>query len=183
MHIAFFIALLGCGTTSSAESPSTPKADAPENPAPAAQPEPAPSVDARVALVAPEVVQQAMQDASGHVRVFNFWATWCQPCIAELPHLETMSKEYEDIEVLLVSLDHRAIGAPRVKAFLEKRGHALQSFMLDTEDPAIAMQELYPDFPGAIPITLIFDGDGDLSKAYHRGVSEEDLRKAIDAAR
>ena len=129
-----------------------------------------------------DVVQLSQLYGKGPI-VINFWATWCQPCITELPHLEAVSKEYEDIEVLLVSLDHRAIGAPRVKAFLEKRGHSMQSFMLDAEDPAAAMLELYPDFPGAIPITLIFDGDGDLSKAYHRGVSDEDLRKAIYAAR
>lgn len=174
MHTALLFALLGCGTTATAERPEPAPSPAPTAPARA---------ESRVAMASVDTLREAMEDASGHVRIFNFWATWCQPCIAELPHLEAIGKEYPDIEVILVSLDHRVIGAPRVKGFLEKQGHSLQSFMLDAEDPAVAVQELYPEFPGAIPITLVYDADGDLSKAYHRSVSLADLRKAVDEAR
>lgn len=141
-----------------------------------------PATEARVAKASPDTVRAALTAASGHVRVFNFWATWCQPCIVELPHLARLQKERPEVEVMLVSLDHVSIGTGPVLGFLKSRELYLQSFMLDAEDPAMAMSEVYHDFPAAIPVTLVIDAQGEISKAFHRGVTYADLTEAVDEA-
>ncbi|MCO4744452.1 MAG: TlpA family protein disulfide reductase [Proteobacteria bacterium] len=179
MHTLLVLSMLACGTST---TETVQIVEPSEEPAPAAEPtalEEAPAV----AKVAPDALREVLFKSSGHVRVFNFWATWCQPCIAELPHLARLQAEYPEVEVVLVSLDHRSIGTPRVSGFLKSRGLPLASLMLDAEDPAAAMGEVYGDFPGAIPVTLVVDGDGDLSKAFHRAVTYADLETAVGEAR
>lgn len=174
MHTLLLLALLGCGSA-------TPSADPAPTPSPA-PPAPVAEVEVRVAKANVDTVRAMIEKASGHVRVFNFWATWCQPCIAELPHLVKLQKEYPDVEVVLISLDHPSIGTGPVTGFLKAQQLPLQSFMLDADDPAMAMVEVYPDFPAAIPVTLVIDADGDLSMAYHRGVTYADLTTAVNDA-
>ena len=176
--IPFILCLAACGT--SEPSAATKPASAPAVEAPAENE--TQKGASRVALIAPDQLTDILGKESGRVRVFNFWATWCQPCIAELPHLSEVASRHPEAEVLLVSLDHRAVGTPRVKAFLDKQGLSMQSFMLDAEDPASAMLEVYDDFPGAIPITLVMDSSGELHKAFHRAITAEELSEAIQNA-
>lgn len=52
-------------------------------------------------------LEPLLNTESDTIYVVNFWATWCAPCVEELPHFETLNRQYDDrsIEVILVSLD------------------------------------------------------------------------------
>jgi thiol-disulfide isomerase/thioredoxin len=92
---------------------------------------------------------------SESVQVVNFWATWCAPCIKELPYFEELNKQ-ENIEVLLVSLDFPKHKQKRLIPFLEK--HKLQSKVvhLDDEDENYWINEISTIWSGALPATLIY---------------------------
>jgi thiol-disulfide isomerase/thioredoxin len=61
-----------------------------------------------------------------NVRLFNVWATWCAPCIAEFPELVATSRRFDmrNFEFISISMD-KMEDAPKAKAFLEKRGAGL----------------------------------------------------------
>jgi len=93
--------------------------------------------------------------------VVNFWATWCAPCVKELPHFETLYKNYKanDVEVLLVSLDFPNQYDKKLKPFIVK--HDLQSKVLVLND--VYMNTWIPkvneNWDGAIPVTIIYNKD------------------------
>ncbi|HKK74350.1 MAG TPA: TlpA disulfide reductase family protein [Saprospiraceae bacterium] len=98
--------------------------------------------------------------------VINFWATWCQPCIEEMPYFEQLHEEFSEdkVRVILVSLDFEKDVEPRLIPFLEEK--QLQS------DVALLLDGKYndwidrvePTWDGAIPVTLIYKGD---EKRFH----------------
>lgn len=92
---------------------------------------------------------------SESVQVFNFWATWCAPCIKELPYFEELNKN-KNIEVILVSLDFPKHKQKRLIPFVEK--HKLQSRVvhLDDEDENYWINDINTTWSGALPATLIY---------------------------
>lgn len=76
----------------------------------------------------------SLGDASGRVVLLNFWASWCQPCIEELPALERLATREADRGLLLLTINFRQ-GERSVSRFLERHGFALP-VLLDTDGAA-----------------------------------------------
>src|SRR6266487_4371851 len=66
-------------------------------------------------------LQRAIHEA-GSVKVINFWATWCAPCVKEMPYFEKLNQENKNVKVLLVSMDYDLDPNPnKVKTFVERK--------------------------------------------------------------
>jgi thiol-disulfide isomerase/thioredoxin len=92
--------------------------------------------------------------------VVNFWATWCAPCIEELPYFEALTKENMDkpLRVLLVSLDFRKQLKSRLLPFLKQREIQSRVLVLDDPDANSWIDQVDPAWSGAIPATLVYRG-------------------------
>jgi len=98
------------------------------------------------------------------VHVINFWATWCKPCIKELPYFEQLHHNYKDknVEVSLVSIDMENQIESHLKPFLKK--HNLQSrllLLLDSKrnEWMVKVDEMWS---GGIPVTVIYNKEDKL---------------------
>jgi thiol-disulfide isomerase/thioredoxin len=101
------------------------------------------------------------QEASETIYVLNFWATWCKPCVKELPYFEQLHKNYKgkNVEVVLVSLDFPKHIEKQVIPFIKK--HDLQSeiVLLDDPDANTWIPKVSEQWTGAIPATLFLSGN------------------------
>jgi len=89
------------------------------------------------------------------VYVINFWATWCAPCVKELPHFEELNAINDDnVEVLLVTLDFERDMERRVKPLIEKKGLKSKIVMLDDPQQNRWIDLVDPSWSGTIPATL-----------------------------
>lgn len=93
--------------------------------------------------------------------VVNFWATWCAPCIKEMPHFEKLYANYKDknVEVLLVSLDFPFQYDKKLKPFLKEKKIQSKVVVLDDPDMNTWMPKVSKEWTGAIPITIIYNKD------------------------
>jgi len=93
--------------------------------------------------------------------VVNFWATWCGPCVKELPYFEKINKEYADknVEVLLVSLDFPKQMEKKLIPFIEKKNLQSKVDLLDDVNEDVWIKDIDKNWSGAIPVTIIYNKD------------------------
>lgn len=91
--------------------------------------------------------------------IVNFWATWCKPCIVELPFFEEINQKYsnKNVEVILVSLDFSEHLKTRVIPFIEKHQLLSKIVLLDDTDSNTWIPKVSEKWSGAIPATLIYN--------------------------
>jgi len=87
--------------------------------------------------------------------VVNFWATWCAPCIKELPYFEELNNN-KNIEVILVSLDFPKHKEKRLLPFIQKRQLSSRVILLDDDDENFWINDISSTWSGALPATLIY---------------------------
>jgi len=108
-----------------------------------------------------EMAQEYMDRDDGYTYVINYWATWCGPCVKELPYFEQLLKAYSHYKtkVILVSLDFPKKVDSKLLPFLNK--HNIQSEVVILDDPKsnIWIDKVDLSWEGAIPVTIIYRGE------------------------
>lgn len=103
-------------------------------------------------------VEQFLHSNDSKTYVVNFWATWCAPCIKELPYFEQIQDEYKDeIEVILISLDFPSQYETKLKPFLKEKQLKSKVIVLDDVDMNSWIPKVDSKWDGAIPVTLIYN--------------------------
>lgn len=111
--------------------------------------------------------------------VINFWATWCVPCVAELPHFEDLNEKYKDnkVKVLLVSLDMDKKIESQLIPFIKKRQLKSEVVILRDPDADSWISQIDSSWTGAIPATLIYNKDQ--RKFYEKSFTYDGLEKEV----
>ena len=110
--------------------------------------------------------------------IVNFWATWCKPCIKELPYFEQAQSKYEgDIKVILVSLDFANKLESQLIPFVGEKGLESQVILLDDPYENEWIPKVDSTWSGAIPATLMIDQDKRIF--YEKSFSEDELEVEI----
>ena len=111
--------------------------------------------------------------------VVNFWATWCVPCIKELPYFESLNTNYKnkDVEVILVSLDFPKHYDKKLKPFIKTHNLKSRIVALDDVDSNRWIPKVNEAWSGAIPATLIFNKSK--SEFYERSFNYEELQNEV----
>ena len=91
------------------------------------------------------------------VHIINFWATWCKPCVKELPYMDALNDIYgKDVKVTLVSLDFPRQIESKLIPFMEKNQLKSEIVVLDDGKTNEWINKVDPRWSGAIPATVVF---------------------------
>jgi peroxiredoxin len=130
-----------------------------------------------------------------NVRLFNVWATWCAPCVAEFPELVATARRFDmrNFEFISISMDEMK-DLPKAKVFLERRGAGLsdrlkksvkaegrksKSYIFTGGSMEDLMKTLDPEWPGGIPHTILVDTQGKILWRHSGQVNGDELRAKI----
>lgn len=115
------------------------------------------------------------------LHVVNFWATWCPPCVTELPYFEKMSKEYQGKEVkfILISLDFPSQIESRLIPFLKTNKITADVRVMTDLDYNSWIEKVDGSWQGNIPVTLFFNNARKIKYFHPSELTEKELRDLI----
>ncbi|NNC33256.1 MAG: TlpA family protein disulfide reductase [Croceitalea sp.] len=127
-----------------------------------------------------EGIEPLLNKADGKTYIVNFWATWCKPCIEELPFLEKVYAEQKSngVELVLVSLDMPTMWEKRLVPFVKKNDLKGKVVILDDPNMNEWIPKIDEDWGGGIPATLIYNSNK--RTFFERGFTYNELNEELN---
>ena len=112
-----------------------------------------------VRVIGVEDLKEILSDSTDNLYVINFWATWCGPCVTELPYFQQLSENYsnKNVKFLLVSLDFPSQLESKLIPFLKENKIMLEVVLMSELDYGKWMPMVDENWKGNIPATLVFN--------------------------
>lgn len=113
--------------------------------------------------------------------IVNFWATWCKPCVNELPDFEKIAAEFKNqkVKFLLVSMDFPQQKESKVIPFIKEHQLKSEVVLLFDTNANVWINKVSPKWSGSIPATLIYNKD---FRKFHEGsYTYEELKSIIES--
>lgn len=114
--------------------------------------------------------------------IINFWATWCAPCVAELPEFDAIKKRYatQPVKVLLVSLDFKEDYPYKLARFIERKRLTPEVVWLSETNPNVFIPKIETSWQGSIPATVIVHPGKGYKQFIEGSISERQISKIAD---
>ena len=137
-----------------------------------------------VTVLKPADFNRLKNEAKGKVLVVNFWATWCPPCLKEIPEFVRLDQQYRarGVQVVTISTDEKANLQSAVIPFLKKQKAQFQSFLMESATPQELVDAVDKDWPGTLPATYVFDKAGNVVLAKHGMIQRAELVRKVASA-
>lgn len=127
-----------------------------------------------------EAFEPLLHKGNDTTYVVNFWATWCKPCVKEIPDFMKLAREMKDEKVrfVFVSLDFPGQVDARVNPFIREHGMMEEKvILLNDPDSNSWIEKVNPGWSGAIPATVIYNAD---SRRFVEGsLTYEELKNIL----
>jgi thiol-disulfide isomerase/thioredoxin len=115
-------------------------------------------------------LQALLDQDNDTLYILNFWATWCRPCVAEMPHFDQVQQEMagQKVKVVFLSLDFKSDVESRLVPFLKRK--KLHSTVVFLDEPNLNdwADAVSKEWSGAIPATLFVRNQGGI-RHFHEG--------------
>ncbi len=128
-------------------------------------------------------LKKVIQKEDGKFYVVNFWATWCKPCIEELPAFMAVNETFKNdpnFKMILVSMDNKNLLDTKVKKFIQNNNINVDVYLLDDNK---RMNEWIPDidpnWSGAIPATVFYK-NGKKVKFHELQMTQYELEDIVN---
>jgi peroxiredoxin len=142
-----------------------------------------------------ETAKKLRANASGNVRLINFWSTTCGPCVAEFPDLVDTYRRFQNrsFDMVTISLDpvgdeakvlkflekHHAALSDRTKPAVEKEGRATNNYVFAGENPDLLAEAIDAEWTGAQPHTVLLSPKGEILWRHSGQIEVVELRRQI----
>ena len=125
-------------------------------------------------------LQKLLITKSDRIQVINFWATWCAPCVKEIPLFEKLRTHNSNVDITLVSMDFDLDPDPaKVERFVTRKALKNKVVILAETDPNSWIDKIDKTWSGALPATLIINTQTGKRKLIQKELHEGDLEKLI----
>jgi len=127
-------------------------------------------------------LQHLMEEESPPVHIINFWATWCAPCVKELPFFEKITAEKQPgVQVTLVSLDLDLDPNPeKVYRFIARKNIQSKVVLLDETDPNAWIIKIDSQWSGALPATILINHQTGKRRFIGKALEEGELERFLE---
>lgn len=128
-----------------------------------------------------EKLRVLLTNESKNLRVINIWATWCGPCVAEMPELVNTYRMFKgrDFEMYTISTD-KTENYEKVKTFLQDKSVAINNnYIFESDNKYDLIENFDSEWPGQIPYTVIVEPGGKIVWRNSGGIDFLKFRKAI----
>lgn len=128
-------------------------------------------------------LEKRVYNNSDTTYIVNFWATWCAPCVKELPDFEKINAEYKNkkIIVLLVTMDFKEDLEKKVIPFIKNKDLKSEILLLDESNANYFIPKISNDWTGALPGTLILNNKYNIKNFFEKKLTYEFLKSQIDS--
>jgi thiol-disulfide isomerase/thioredoxin len=127
-------------------------------------------------------LQEFIRQHRGEMLVINVWATWCAPCVEEIPDLTTLSKE-DRVRVVGISIDDEGDVISKVVPFLKKHAVPYPIFVKAGGNDEAFINALNQQWTGAVPVTFVYDSAGKQRTMLVGKQNYVTLHKAVERLR
>ncbi len=131
----------------------------------------------QLAMPDPAGKQHKMSEWQGKVLLVNFWATWCPPCVAEMPELEALQAErgIKGLQIVGIGIDSRS----NIREFAEK--HKITYPLLIGGLQGTDVSRSFGNEAGGLPFTVLIGADGVVKQAYMGRLDLQKVRADLDS--
>lgn len=115
------------------------------------------------------MLSDSLASDSGKMTLLNFYATWCRPCVREIPDLLELQQKHPDkLRLMMVSIDDQNVVENVLPGFLQDKNINFPTWYAYGDKPASSQLifSLYPEWNSSIPLSLLYDGSGNLIQAF-----------------
>lgn len=141
--------------------------------------------NAQVKLLTLSELEQRVARGKDTTYVVNFWATWCGPCVEELPYFERLTSENakKPFKVILMSLDFKSKLKADVEPFVAKHKLKSEVYLVNELDQQKFIDRVDKNWSGALPATLILNSDKKVRAFYEKAFTYDELVKTLENAK
>lgn len=117
-------------------------------------------------------------DSSNHPLIINIWATWCSPCIHEIPYFEKQvaTLKEQKVELILVSVDFKTDYPKKLNSFVKEKNYISKVVWLDETDANYFCPFIDKSWDGNIPVTLMVNNKKNYKMFYGGQLTEPRLK-------
>jgi thiol-disulfide isomerase/thioredoxin len=114
--------------------------------------------------------------------VINFWATFCKPCVDEIPYFQKLVKQYsnKNVKLLLASIDFPEYFPAKIEAFAKKNGFTAEIVWIDEDDPGQFCPKIDANWSGVLPATLFINRKKNYRNFHSQQLSETELKTELE---
>ncbi|MFT4093674.1 MAG: TlpA disulfide reductase family protein [Niabella sp.] len=137
----------------------------------------------KVQLLELDVLENRIANGKDTFYIINYWATWCAPCIKEIPYFNKFQKAYlnKPVKVLLISLDFLSQYQKAVVPFVRKQKLETEVFLLNEKDQQQYIDRISTDWSGALPATAFICQHKNIKRFFEQEFTYDELVQTFNS--